>query len=145
VPPLRDRVGDIPLLAVHFLNEFSAAYGRPPKELAPGAVEALRDYHWPGNVRELKNLMERVVILNPQSRIEARHLALGPAGKRLTFERPADSYASLQEYREAAEREFILKKLDEAQGNVSRAAELLGLERSNLYKKMRTLGIGPAQ
>jgi two-component system nitrogen regulation response regulator NtrX len=104
----------------------------------------MMEYRWPGNIRELKNLMERLVILSPQARIEARHLGLG-AGRKSGFERPAESYGSLQEFREAAERDFILKKLDEAQGNVSRAAELLGLERSNLYRKMRALGIGPAQ
>ena len=146
VPPLRERVGDIPLLAHHFLREFARTHGRAAKELAPGAVEAMMDYRWPGNVRELKNLMERVVILSPQARIEARHLGLGSGGGRKgSFERPAESFGSLQEFREAAERDFILKKLDEAQGNVSRAADLLGLERSNLYRKMRALGIGPAQ
>jgi two-component system, NtrC family, nitrogen regulation response regulator NtrX len=144
VPPLRERVADIPLLAQHFLHEFARAHGRPAKELVPTAIEAMMEYRWPGNVRELKNLMERLVILSPQTRIEARHLGLG-TGRKTGIERPTESYGSLQEFREAAEREFILKKLDEAQGNVSRAAELLGLERSNLYRKMRTLGIGPAQ
>ena len=140
VPPLRERVEDIPVLAAHFLKEFTTAYGRKPKELTPEAVRLLCDYPWPGNVRELKNLMERIVILNPQVRIDARHIPL-PLTRRAPQEQKVERFASLQEVRENAEREYILKKLDETQGNVSRTAELLGLERSNLYRKMKALGI----
>jgi two-component system nitrogen regulation response regulator NtrX len=136
VPALRDRVEDIPLLARHFLHEFTTAYGRKAKEFAPDALALLEDYTWPGNVRELRNLIERIVIMNPQMRIDARHVPL-PVSRRA----PAETFSSLQEVREAAEREYILKKLDETKGNVSRTAELLGLERSHLYKKMKALGI----
>jgi two-component system, NtrC family, nitrogen regulation response regulator NtrX len=140
VPPLRERAEDIPLLAAHFLHEYTVAYGRKPKELSQDALEALGGYAWPGNVRELRNLMERLVILHPQRRIDVRHLALdgarkGPASK------PSDASASLHEVKEAAEREYILRKLDETNGNITRASELLGLERSNLYRKMKALGI----
>src|SRR4051794_34724198 len=76
VPPLRDRREDIPLLGEHFLREFTTAYGRKPKELTPEAYTVLTEYHWPGNVRELKNLIERIVILNPQVRVDARHIPL---------------------------------------------------------------------
>jgi two-component system nitrogen regulation response regulator NtrX len=140
VPPLRERVEDVPLLADHFLSEFTTAYGRKHKELTPEAYRVLQDYSWPGNVRELKNLMERIVIMNPQVRVDARHIPLNPA-RRQVFERTVDRFGSLQEVREAAEREYILKKLEETQGNVTRTAELLGLERSNLYRKMKSLGI----
>jgi two-component system nitrogen regulation response regulator NtrX len=142
VPPLRDRREDIPQLADHFLSEFTTAYGRKPKELTPEAYRVLCDHHWPGNVRELKNLIERIVILNPQVRVDARHIPLGAARRP---DRTLDRFGSLQEVREAAEREYILKKLDETSGNVTRTAELLGLERSNLYRKMKTLGIGPKE
>jgi two-component system nitrogen regulation response regulator NtrX len=142
VPPLRDRREDIPQLAEHFLREFTTAYGRKPKELTPEAYQLLAEYHWPGNVRELKNLIERIVILNPQVRVDARHIPLN-ASKRQTP--PMERFGSLQEVREAAEREYILKKLEETKGNVTRTAELLGLERSNLYRKMKTLGIGPGE
>ena len=104
----------------------------------------LCEYSWPGNVRELKNLMERIVIMNPQIRVDSRHIPLNSA-RRAVFERPMDHFGSLQEVREAAEREYILKKLDETKGNVTRTAELLGLERSNLYRKMKTLGIAPKE
>ncbi|MGO4885332.1 MAG: sigma-54-dependent transcriptional regulator [Bryobacteraceae bacterium] len=143
VPPLRDRREDISLLADFFLREFTTAYGRKPKELTPEAYGVLREYHWPGNVRELRNLIERIVILNPQVRVDARHIPLNVI--RRPAERPMDRFGSLAEVREAVEREYILKKLDEANGNVTRTAELLGLERSNLYRKMRTLGIGPKE
>jgi len=140
VPPLRDRREDIPLLADHFLREFTTAYGRKPKELTPEAYQLLMDHHWPGNVRELKNLIERIVILNPQVRVDMRHIPLNPA--RRQADRPMGRFGSLQEVREAVEREYILKKLEETNGNITRTAELLGLERSNLYRKMKTLGIG---
>ncbi len=140
VPPLRERREDIPLLADYFLKQFTTAYGRKPKELTPEAYRGLQEYSWPGNVRELKNLMERIVIMHPQTRIEARHIPLPPP-RRLTAERRLEQFASLEEVRRAAEREYILKKLEETGGNVSRAAELLGLERSHLYRKMRSLGI----
>ena len=143
VPPLRDRREDIPLLAEHFLREFTTAYGRKPKELTAEAYRLLSEYHWPGNVRELKNLIERIVILNPQVRVDARHIPLNTL--RRQSDRPVDRFGSLQEVREAAEREYILKKLEETNGNVTRTAELLGLERSNLYRKMKTLGIGPKE
>jgi len=143
VPPLRDRREDIPLLADYFLREFTTAYGRKPKELTAEAYRILHDYHWPGNVRELRNLIERIVILNPQVRVDARHIPLNVV--RRPAERPMDRFGSLAEVREAVEREYILKKLEETNGNVTRTAELLGLERSNLYRKMKTLGIGPKE
>ncbi len=140
VPPLRDRAEDVLSLAAFFLEEFTTAYGRKPKELTPPALQLLQEHHWPGNVRELKNLIERIVILNPQPKIEARHIPLASAKKSRL-----DGFASLHEVREAVERDYILKKLDEAGGNVTRTAELLGLERSNLYRKMKTLGIAPKE
>lgn len=144
VPPLRDRAEDIPLLADYFLAEFTRAYGRRPKEMTPAAYQALQDYHWPGNVRELRNLIERIVILNPQTRIDERHVPLAPA-KRSSSVRSMEAFGSLHEVREAVERSYILKKLEETGGNVTRTAEVLGLERSNLYRKMRALGIAPKE
>ncbi|HEY7305315.1 MAG TPA: sigma-54 dependent transcriptional regulator [Bryobacteraceae bacterium] len=142
VPPLRERAEDIPLLANHFLREFYLAYGRKPKELSDDAVDALMNYYWPGNVRELRNLMERVVILHSQRRIEARHLSLD-SSRRGQPSKPQEAFGSLQEVKEAAERDYILRKLEETSGNVTRASELLGLDRSNFYRKMRALGIAP--
>jgi two-component system nitrogen regulation response regulator NtrX len=138
VPPLRERKQDIPLLAREFLREFGRQYGRPRVEIGEEALDALAQYHWPGNVRELKNVIERVLILNPRIlRIERKHLPP------LTHKsgRSMGEFSSLQQARDAYEREYILKKIDEAHGNISHAAELLGLERSHLYRKMKALGI----
>jgi two-component system nitrogen regulation response regulator NtrX len=140
VPPLRERMEDVPLLADHFLREFTTAYGRKPKELTPEALQTLGEYPWPGNVRELRNLMERIVIMNPQSRIDARHIPLD-RGRRAVFYKPTERFGSLQDVREAAEREYIARKLEDTKGNVTRAAEALGLERSHLYRKMKALGL----
>src|SRR5712675_1990986 len=120
VPPLRERIEDIPLLADHFLKEFTLAYGRKPKELTPEAFDVLQQHRWPGNVRELRNLMERIVIMNPQVRVDARHIPLNAGSinpaRRAVFERPVERFGSLQEVRATAEREYILKKLDETKG-----------------------------
>lgn len=147
VPPLRERIEDVPLLAEHFLRYFARAYGRPPKELTREACELLMSYHWPGNVRELRNLMERLVILVPDERIQAHHIQLpAPApARRANQEAFPTRSGSLQEVRQAVEREYILQKLREAGGNVSRAAELLGLDRRHLYRKMKALGIQPGE
>jgi two-component system nitrogen regulation response regulator NtrX len=144
VPPLRDRSEDVPSLANHFLNEYTVAYGRKQKTLTTEAMDALQEYPWPGNVRELRNLMERLVILHPHPRIEVRHLALDTT-RRGQSSKNGDTFGSLHEVKEAAERDYILRKLDETGGNVTRASELLGLERSNLYRKMRALGIAPKE
>jgi two-component system, NtrC family, nitrogen regulation response regulator NtrX len=141
VPPLRERKEDIPLLARHFLKEFAAAYGRRSREISDDAVETLTRYTWPGNVRELRNVIERIVIMNPTtSRFERKHLP--PLVYRDGTRRAAGTeFSTLHQARDAYERDYILKKLDESHGNVSRAAETLGLERSHLYRKMKALGI----
>ena len=139
VPPLRERKEDIPLLAREFLSEFGRQYGRPRMDISEEALEALSRYHWPGNVRELKNVIERVLILNPRVlRIERKHL---PPLTHKTSARSTEDFSSLQQARDAYEREFIQKKIEEARNNISHAAELLGLERSHLYRKMKALGI----
>src|SRR5271166_2207690 len=141
VPPLRDRKEDIPQLARYFLKEFSQTYNRRPKEITDDAIEGLMRYSWPGNVRELRNVIERIVIMNPMiTRLDRKHLP--PLVYRDGHRRAArNEFSTLHQARDAYERDFILKKLDENHGNVTRAAEVLGLERSHLYRKMKTLGI----
>src|SRR5271168_1351896 len=139
VPPLRERKEDIPSLAREFLREFGREYGRPRIEIGEEAIALLKQYHWPGNVRELRNVIERVLILNPQAlRIERRHL---PMLVHRAGARKGEEFSTLHQAREAYERVYILKKIDDCHGNVSRAAEALGLERSHLYRKMKSLGI----
>ena len=141
VPPLRERKEDVPLLARHFLKEFSAAYGRRPREISDDAIATLMHYSWPGNVRELRNVIERIVIMNPTTvRFERKHLP--PLVHRDGSRRGAGvEFSTLHQARAAYERDYILKKLDDNHGNISRTAEVLGLERSHLYRKMKTLGI----
>ena len=143
VSPLRERIEDLPILARYFLAEFSGAYGRKVKELSEGALDVLMRYPWPGNVRELKNLIERLVIICPQQRIEAHHLP--PELFRGAARSPQQPYATLHEARAAYEREFILRKLEEHQWNMTHTASALGLERSHLYRKMKSLGISSAE
>src|ERR1700723_401040 len=141
VPPLRERKQDIPPLARHFLKEFASAYGRRPREITDDAIDALMRYAWPGNIRELRNVIERIVIINPTTwRFERKHRP--PLVHRDGSRRVAGTEGStLHQARAAYERDYILKKLDENHGNVSRTAEVLGLERSHLYRKMKSLGI----
>ncbi|MGZ4835484.1 MAG: sigma-54-dependent transcriptional regulator [Terriglobales bacterium] len=140
VPPLRERLEDVPLLARHFLKDFSSQYSRTAKDLTDDAIDALMRYLWPGNVRELRNVIERIVIMNPTvAKLDRKHLP--PLVYRDTSRRGGDGFSTLHQARAAYERDFILKTLDQNHGNVSRTAEVLGLERSHLYRKMKTLGI----
>ncbi|MGH9433961.1 MAG: sigma-54-dependent transcriptional regulator [Terriglobia bacterium] len=145
-PALREHSEDIAALSNHFLAAFARSYGRQAKYFSDAAMAALLNYRWPGNVRELKNLVERLVIMVAGERIERRHLPPSICQEtnraRVKGQRAANAgFSSLQEARAAYERDYILRKLEETQGNVSRAAEVLGLERSHLYRKMKSLGI----
>jgi len=138
LPPLRERLEDVPQLVEHFNQKFSIAYGKRAKRFEPDAIEAMQNYAWPGNVRELKNTVERVVIMHGKIKVTAGDLpTLGGE------EPPAASFRfpSFKDATEAYHREFIQRKLAEAEGNVSRAAELMGVDRSHLYRRMRALGI----
>jgi two-component system nitrogen regulation response regulator NtrX len=143
VPALRERTEDIPILAAQFLAEFCEAYGKKPKEFSGPAMDVLLGYPWPGNVRELRNLVERLVIICPSPRIEPHHLP--PEIFRGASKSPQKPYESLHEARSAYEREFVLRKLEENRWNMTKAAQALGLERSHLYRKMRSLGIAPSR
>ncbi len=143
VPALRERAEDIPVLAAHFLAEFSREYGRKPRHASDAAMNVLLRYPWPGNVRELRNVAERLVIMCPQELIEPQHLP--PELFRGTPRTPQAAYATLHDAREACEREFILRKLEESQWNMTRTAAALGLERSHLYRKMKSLGIAAGE
>jgi two-component system, NtrC family, nitrogen regulation response regulator NtrX len=145
VPPLRDRTGDIALLADHFMATLAAEYGRRPRRLAPEALARLQQYSWPGNVRELRNVIERLLIMVPGDTITAQDTAF--LGREGPPEAPTADATDLplSEARDRFEREYILQALAAQQGNISRTADALGVERSNLYKKMRTFGIAPSR
>lgn len=139
VPPLRERLEDVPGLIDHFNQRFSLDNGKRPKAFQPDAIERLQNHSWPGNVRELKNTIERVIIMNSKQKIAAADLPeLG-----FTDEKPASSFRfpSFKAATDAYQREFILHKLAEHDGNVTKAADEMGVDRSHLYRRMRNLGI----
>jgi two-component system, NtrC family, nitrogen regulation response regulator NtrX len=145
VPALRERQQDIPLLAEHFMALLAAEYGRRPKRLASEAAARLQQYGWPGNVRELRNVIERVIIMVGGDTITAQDLGfLGRDGVQDVPAAPgAGPVVPLSEARDQFEKDYILQTLAAQQGNMSRTAEVLGVERSNLYKKLRAFGITP--
>lgn len=131
VPPLRERKGDIPLLAVHFLKKYAHALSRGVRDIKPEALEKLSSYHWPGNVRELENEMERAVILSDSA-------VVGPGDISIpVFPHSEARYPMLEEM----EREYIKRVLEEADGNQSRASRMLGINRKTLYLKLKKYGI----
>ena len=145
VPPLRARREDMARLTEHFLTLYTSECGRRAKTVDPAALAMLRSYRWPGNVRELRNVIERVVIMVPGPIVTARDLGFletppgSPDAPPVRARRPI----RLQDARDRFERDFILQVLTEQRGNITRAAGALGLERSNLYRKMRAFGIRP--
>jgi len=142
VPPLRERIEDLPLLVDYFNQKYSLSYNRAPKVFSDEALVTLKAHPWLGNVRELRNIVERVVIMTSKTHIEANDLPP------LVYEE-ADvtvfNFASFREGRDAFERNYILRKLAEFDGNVTRTAEAMGYDRSYLYRRMKTLGINGKQ
>lgn len=153
IPPLRDRREDIPLLAETFASAAAEKFGLPSRSLAASTLRRLVDYSWPGNVRELKNAMDRAVILaegpeltandlpaeissGKQGAIETNALEETEAGLRVPFT------ADFREDRREFERRYISRCLEHTQGNVTRAAEILGMHRQSLQHKLRQLGLG---
>jgi two-component system, NtrC family, nitrogen regulation response regulator NtrX len=145
VPPLRDRAEDIPRLGDHFMAELAREHGRRSKKLDASAAAALQAYRWPGNVRELRNVIERMMIMVPGDTIAATDLPFLDGGLLTVADGAAGPTLPLHEAREAFERDYILRALAAQHGNISRTAEALGVERSNLYRKMRAFGIAPAR
>jgi len=136
VPPLHERREDIPELAAYFEDLFCGRYGKGKHEIDADVIEKLRQYYWPGNVRELKNVIERLVIMVPGPEIRLIDL---PAAI-LSYE-PENDQSGLQAAKEKFERKFILEKLLENDGNISRTATAIGIERSHLHRKLKALRI----
>lgn len=140
-PPLRERSVDIPVLAVHFLVASCEQNRVPVKRLTDGALEVLRGHSWPGNIRELRNLMERSAILLPDEEIAADDL------RRLLQGAPDDAHdlffacETFEEFKEKSEKLFLEKKLAHFDWNIKKTAENLGMQRSNLYKKLEKFGL----
>ncbi len=146
VPPLRERREDIASLVKHFLAHFSRQESREDKTMAPDAMKVLQNYSWPGNVRELKNLIERLVIMTPGTEIRLEDLPANLTSRQNSSVSPglvesALDAGNFREAKEEFEREYILRKLQENEWNISRTAEEIDLERSNLHRKIKTHGI----
>jgi two-component system, NtrC family, nitrogen regulation response regulator NtrX len=151
-PALRERAEDVPLLCRSFVEQICRENGLRPKEIAPKAIEVLTAYPWPGNVRELRNVIERLVILSEESigvgdlpeeiMAEVSRPAVASAALNTPLELPKEAHSlSLRDLRDLVERQYIRAKLDENHWNISRTAIALGIERTNLHKKMRALGL----
>src|SRR5690606_9239525 len=139
VPALRDRKEDIPVLVQHFSDMYANESGTKTKNVSDEALETLTAYKWQGNVRELKNFIERLYILVDKDSVESKDLA--DAGLLVDLNQGAIAASNLKIARAIFEKQYILKKLEENRGNVSKTAEMIGLERSHLHRKMKTYGI----
>ncbi len=146
---MRERKEDIRPLAERFLLDFALKEGEPKKAITDDAIRVLKQHDWPGNVRELKNIIERVIILTPGDEITAKDIPVLNAPRIDGIEAllpppapPASATAdSLKDAKMDFERQFIIKKLEENEWNISKTAEAIGLERSNLHKKLKSLKV----
>ncbi|MDR3701640.1 MAG: sigma-54 dependent transcriptional regulator [Candidatus Sulfopaludibacter sp.] len=136
VPALRERPHDIRLLAEYFLDDFCARNNFKPKKLDDAVFPMMESYGWPGNARELRNVVERMAILTPGERLTRESVPV-----EIRVQRESGPKSTIQEARESAEREHILRALEETNWNVSGAARALGMERTNLHKRIRALGL----
>jgi len=136
VPALRERPQDISSMAQYFLDDFCLRNGFRPKSFDPEVWEAFEAYSWPGNARELRNVVERMAILSHGDVLNAGAIPL-----ELKLQRESGPRSSVQEARESAEREHVMRALEESGWNVSSAARALGMERTNLHKRIRALGL----
>ncbi|MDO9463276.1 MAG: sigma-54 dependent transcriptional regulator, partial [Deltaproteobacteria bacterium] len=143
MPPLRERLSDIPLLVKEFLSEFASDGGLRRKEISDGALQLLAAYHWPGNVRELRNVVERLVIMSPGALISEKDVSSSIRGAKAVEKKAGDMFAfeTFKDAKAHFEREFILHKLAENDGNISQTAEKIDMERSHLHRKMKALGL----
>jgi two-component system, NtrC family, nitrogen regulation response regulator NtrX len=143
VPPLRDRPEDIPALVRHFADLFSRDNNRKPQRFTPAALEHMQKARWKGNVRELKNTVERLIIMTPGDVIDVADLRdiVRLDTRSSAADNEKERFGTLREFKESAERTFLVGKLRENNWNISKTAEVIGTPRSNLYKKLEQYGI----
>jgi two-component system nitrogen regulation response regulator NtrX len=149
VPSLAERRDDIPLLVMHFMKRLSVASGLPMREVGDDAMAVLQAHNWPGNVRQLRNIVERLLILASDDAIQAISADLLPAdlgaGGAWSNGGKSDLVISLplREAREIFERDYLVAQINRFGGNISRTAAFIGMERSALHRKLKSLGVGP--
>jgi two-component system, NtrC family, nitrogen regulation response regulator NtrX len=136
VPPLRERRDDIPALVEYFLDYFAMECGQRPKKITADGLTMIETYGWPGNIRELRNVIERLVIMTPSNTITAKNIIIGGPARSDYF-----SFNTLREARDSFEKDFIIKKLEESNWNISKTADILDIERSNLHRKIKAYDI----
>jgi two-component system, NtrC family, nitrogen regulation response regulator NtrX len=143
VPPLRDRPEDVPLLVRHYMEYFSRENNVRPKRISPAAIEALQRSRWKGNIRELRNTVERLIIMTSGDTIDVADLpdairtpAAGAASSKPASDSESAKAGTLREFKDSAERAYLVGKLRENGWNISKTAELIDTPRSNLYKKL---------
>jgi transcriptional regulator with GAF, ATPase, and Fis domain len=141
IPPLRERKEDIPILVEAFSKEITTRHKKPPVKFLESAMKLMQEMSWSGNVRELKNMIERIIIIIDKKEIERNDLELLLKPGQATMDDIIDESNSFQEFKEKAERAFIIKQLNENNWNISKTAELLDIQRSHLYNKMKKYGI----
>jgi two-component system, NtrC family, nitrogen regulation response regulator NtrX len=148
VPPLRERLDDIPALIQHFVAQFSRENNRRPARFSPAAIDALKHARWRGNIRELRNAIERLLIMGDRDQIDVedvRAVVRADAKPMTASTTPAASGgatpATLREFKEVSERAFLVDKLREFNWNISKTAEIIDTPRSNLYKKLEQYNI----
>ncbi len=141
VPPLRERCEDIPLLINDFIHEFVRKHKRPKKTVSDEVIRYLMDYQWPGNVRELKNVVERMIIMATSEVITSEDIPDEIRGVSRPIKKSPFAFESLKEARDGFESSFIERKLKEFDGNISKTATSIGIERSHLHRKIKELGV----
>ncbi|MDT3697470.1 MAG: sigma-54 dependent transcriptional regulator [Ignavibacterium sp.] len=141
VPPLRERLEDIPILVNHFANDISLKHKKPLTRFSDDAIQVLKNQSWTGNVRELRNIVERIIIIVDKREISQKDIDFMFASNQQSVDDLVDTSNSFQEFKEKAERVFILKQLIANNWNISKTAEILDIQRSHLYNKMKKYGI----
>ncbi len=137
VPPLRERTEDIPILVGKIYNDISTKHKKPVTKFTDDAIQILQNQSWTGNVRELRNIVERIIIIVDKKEITGKDIDFLFSGNQQSVDELVDTSNSFQEFKEKAERVFILKQLRANDWNISKTAEILEIQRSHLYNKMK--------
>ncbi|GAB6283466.1 MAG: sigma-54 dependent transcriptional regulator [Ignavibacterium sp.] len=141
IPPLRERTEDIPLLVYYFLEQLSQKYNKAKPEFSEDAINLLKSLPWRGNIRELKNIIERILIIINKKEIHRRDIEMIIPNEKVTIDGLINESNSFQEFKDKVEKAFILKQLEINNWNISKTAEILEIQRSHLYNKMKKYGI----
>jgi DNA-binding NtrC family response regulator len=141
VPPLRDRLEDVEILITHFANDIIRKHKKPEVIFNKEAIQLLKGFNWSGNIRELKNIVERIIIIVGKKEINREDIEILFSPGQASMDEIIEGSNSFQEFKEKAERAFILKQLNANNWNISKTSEILDIQRSHLYNKMKKYGI----